>query len=183
MIKKTRSIISISFFLLLLTCSGMEKGHISFKDGILSPLDNINNKYIVLSKGQRLNKTTKPIKYANLNKPREKQLKSENKENNSLPLKSYILLILDKIDENNNHILSNGYRLNETEDLVKYADLNHQRKKELASEEENCNPLTVPALIMLNKCMREELSKHLPPKNKHVVIHQRLLEILESLKK
>ena len=133
MIKKTRSIISISFFLLLLTCSGMEKREHSSKE--------------------------------------------------QAPLKDIILSILDEIDENNNHILSNGYRLNETEDLVEFADLNRQRKEELESKEGECNPLTLPALIMVNKCMHQELIKHLSPDNKHVIAHQTLLETLQKLRK
>jgi hypothetical protein len=154
MIKKTRSIISISFFLLLLTCSGMEK----IKD---------------TSEKQSTNLVEKDDQ------------------------KETILKILHTIDLHNKHILSNGYQLNDIEkqELGYYAYLNNQRKIELASEEEPCTRSTIPALIVINKQIREKLIKLLSPKKneytkehykslkKRVKAHQTLLEKLESLKK
>lgn len=183
MIKNTPSIIVSVSFLLLLSCSGMEKRKhpkkqiILAEEDILSSLDEVDT---TLDKYQ-LKKKTGPHHASHRRQIKEVEPGKENL--NPFLVKYRILSILDKIDENNDHILSNGYRLNETEDLVKYANLNRQRKKELKSKEENCNPLTITALIMVNKFMLNELIKHLPLDNKHVITHQTLLETLESLKK
>ena len=96
--------------------------------------------------------------------------------------KEDLLSILRLINKNNQHILLNGYTEEAKEELAIFAYLNATRTSQLTLEEE-CTPLTIPALIMLNKKIHKELTQHLPSGDEHVLTHQKLLSNLENLKK